>query len=84
MRYDNDCNANIVKNGELYLIKFLSRSNFFNKTESLSCKEKEYFFDIGANEGQYTKILHFYFIKNSSKEIKKKKRERERERDNRL
>jgi FkbM family methyltransferase len=53
----------MYKNGEINLIKFLASTNLFvKKSNSIKSKQKEYFFDLGANFGKYCQILQNYFI----------------------
>tara|TARA_B100000900_G_C20518388_1_gene691082 strand:+ start:185 stop:1036 length:852 start_codon:yes stop_codon:yes gene_type:complete len=60
--YDNDCNTDIYTNGELNLIKFLAHSNLFSNKKSLSSTQKDYIFDVGANVGEYSKILQQHLV----------------------
>ena len=63
----NDRNHHISKNGELNLIKFLAQSDlFFLSKQSFTKQKKDYFFDVGANVGDYSKFLHYYFINKSA------------------
>jgi FkbM family methyltransferase len=55
-KYDNDVNSEIDKNGELNLLKFLAK-NFDN----LFAEPNVIFFDVGANIGSYTNLLHNEF-----------------------
>lgn len=69
MRYDNDCNDDMYKNGETNLIKFLASTNLFSKrSNSIQFKQKEYFFDVGANLGKYSEILQHYFIDKANRQ----------------
>ena len=64
--YDNDCNPDIYSNGELNLIKFLLHSNFFSNKKNSKFTQKDYIFDVGANVGEYSKILQQYLVKADS------------------
>lgn len=55
-KHDNDGNPDINKNGELNLLLFLSK-NYNN----LFVAPKVIFFDVGANIGSYTNLLHNKF-----------------------
>ena len=64
--HDNDCNPYIYSNGELNLIKFLAHSNLFSNKKTLSSRQKDYIFDVGANVGEYSKILQQYLVRTDS------------------